>query len=209
MNAVNRDPRKRTDDARAPATTADSGVPKAGKNEEIRRSTRIGAWQINLRWPSLDSGGPVELSIKAGAGADPDEVARGITTHVLRSIPLAHLTEELHEARRSAQNLRNEAIRIDGVAERIADTIRTDPTPGRRGRSDEFYALVSALYAWHVDQRYPNPVKRLAELCGASWRVSANWVRLARDKGFLTEGHERRPGGALTTKATDILDAMP
>jgi hypothetical protein len=205
MNAANRDPRSRSEDARAPET-AESSLPAPGRNEEIRRSTRIGAWQVNLRWPSLDSAGPVELSIRPGAGADPDEVARGITTNVLRAIPLAHLTEELREARRSVQGLRNEAVRIDGVAELIADTVREDPTPGRRGRSDEFYALVSALYAWHVDQRYPNPVKRLAELCGASWRVSANWVRLAREKGFLTEGHERRPGGTLTPKATAILD---
>ncbi|MBO2446120.1 hypothetical protein J4573_03395 [Actinomadura barringtoniae] len=206
---MNRDPRSRTDEAQPAGRAAEPSVRNAATtSQEIRRSTRIGAWQVNLRWPSLDSEGPVELSIKAGPGADPAEIARGITGNVLRAIPLAHLTEELREVRRTAQNLRKEAVRIDGVAELIADTIRTDPTPGRRGRSEEFYALVAALYAWHVDQRYPNPVKRLADLCGASWRVSANWVRLAREKGFLTEGHERRPGGELTEKASEILDAM-
>lgn len=87
----------------------------------------------------------------------------------------------------------------------IRDVLGSDPRPGRRGRSDRFFATVAAVHSWYVDLQYPNPVQQIATACGSGWTATANWVRTAREKGFLTEADREHPHGTLTDEARSLL----
>ncbi|MDL4815117.1 hypothetical protein [Actinomadura opuntiae] len=180
-----------------------------GRPADLTTAFEVGEWRVALRWPRSGRGGPTELTIRPRPGADPFRTAEGITSSVLRSIPVGRLTQKM---RRTSQHGRDDLVpgtgeRADVVADRIRAIAEQDPTPGRKGRPDEFFALVAALYIWNVDHRFSNPVQQIAESCGSTWRAAANWVRLARRRGFLTEGRERRPGGELTPEGLRVLAA--
>ncbi|GAA2143165.1 hypothetical protein GCM10009727_41940 [Actinomadura napierensis] len=151
------------------------------------------------------------MTVRPRPGADPFQTAQGITSTVLRSIPLNKLTQKM---RKTSQYERDDIVPgtgepVDVVAGRISAIAEQDPTPGRKGRPEEFFALVAALYIWNVDNRFSNPVQQIAQSCGSTWRAAANWVRLARRRGFLTEGRERCPGGELTPEALRVLAGAP
>ncbi|MEU9025656.1 hypothetical protein F8568_045295 [Actinomadura sp. LD22] len=170
-----------------------------------------GTWEVTTRWPTMITGGPVELVIRASREANPESVERGITVDTLRSIPLAKMTRDAQEMLNLMQKMERECNLsevIEGMASQINCAVRSVPRPGRAGRSDDFFALVAALYSWYVDLGYPNPVRKMEDIIGCNWRAVANWVRLARVKGMLTEVSPGRRGGLLTTKAMRILESQ-
>ncbi len=61
-----------------------------------------------------------------------------------------------------------------------------------RGRSDEFYAEVAAVYASLVSQTH-QPVAVMAEKNTVARVTAHRWVKQARDRGLLPPG---RPGKA-------------
>ncbi|MGI5325791.1 hypothetical protein [Actinomadura nitritigenes] len=164
----------------------------------VERRIRVGAWEITLRWPAPATGGPTEMTIRPHPDADPRLVSRGLTTGTLRAVPLPELTSDV---------LHSTSTRTPPVdeAREIRRMVEAAPRPGRKGRPDEFFALVAAVYSAYVDLGHSNPVHMLAEACDAPWRAAANWVHLARKKGFLGPTPERRPGGAPTPKTTRAL----
>ncbi|MBO2457966.1 hypothetical protein [Actinomadura violacea] len=181
---------------------------RGGPAPELTDAFEIGSWQVTLRWPASGRGGPTEITIAPRPGADPFQTAQGITSTVLRSIPLNKLTKKMRaalDAEHDGGLVPGTGEPADVVADRIRAATERDPTPGRKGRPDEFFALVAALYIWNIDNRHSNPVQRIAESCGSTWRAAANWVRLARRRGLLAEGRERSPGGELTPEALRIL----
>ncbi|MFC6886434.1 MULTISPECIES: hypothetical protein [Actinomadura] len=183
-----------------------------GEADGVERVTRVGAWDVAMRWPSLANEGPTEIRISPAPGIDPRRLARGITTGVLRAIPLSEVAGEVRGLWRSAQEGKPDAERVRHSLERMARLVReamqVDPRPGRRGRPDEFYVAVAVIYARYVDLRDPKPVRRVAELCGENWRTVANWVRLARQRGLLTENAGAEADGELTARAAAVLAAM-
>ncbi|KAB2388865.1 hypothetical protein [Actinomadura montaniterrae] len=170
-----------------------------------------GAWEVTTRWPTMTTGGPVELVIRPSREANPESVEQGITVDTLRSIPLAKMTRDAREMLNLMAKMEREhnfSEVIDRMACQIQCVVRSVPRPGRAGRSDDFFALVAALYSWYVDLGYPNPVRKMEVIIECNWRAVANWVRLARVKGMLTEVSPGRRGGLLTTKAMCILESQ-
>lgn len=173
------------------------------KRDGFEHREDLGDWEAVLWWPPASGGGPAEIAIRARPGADPEVVARGITTGTLRSIPVTRITEEMHRRVRKVKD--DAGPSLEDMARRIRDAVELEPRPGRKGRPDAFFADVAAMYAWYVELHYPNPVRMLAEACGLTWKAAARWVRLARVKGFLTAAAGGRPGGELTDKARALL----
>jgi hypothetical protein len=173
---------------------------------------RVGAWLVEMLWPPGDSGGgPKEVRITPHPEADPVEVSRGITTGTLRAIPLAQTLTQLREEAEAEQRAdsvfqRDREIHFERPVRRIRAAVEADPKPGRKGRPDAFFLAVAWAYVWLNHWHTPNPVQQLAEACGVERRLAANWVRLAREKGLLTEATEGFPGGELTLKALQMTD---
>ncbi|MFC6887382.1 hypothetical protein [Actinomadura yumaensis] len=165
-----------------------------------------------LWWPDTASGGPAEITIRPRPGPGPHRIRRTFSSSLLRSVPLARTTAEVRRLQRSARECREgftESRRaVDGLVRYLREALEADPRPGRRGRPDAFFAAAAAVYAWYVELQHRNPVEQLAGACSSSWTASANWVRTARDKGFLTAVSDEHPHGELTAGALDLLAAV-
>ncbi|QKG23266.1 hypothetical protein ACTIVE_4909 [Actinomadura verrucosospora] len=189
----------------------DNGGEEEQPVDGVEQDLVIGPWQITMRWSSAVTGGPTELTIKPAATTSSDATTRGITVSTLRAIPLTQLSREaraISSAVSRAQGGDALAEAIVFMARRIGQEVQANPRPGRAGRSDEFFALVAAVYSWYVDSGYSDPVRQLADACDCKWRVAANWVRLAREKDLLAPAVERRAGGLLTERALRILESV-
>lgn len=79
--------------------------------------------------------------------------------------------------------------------------------PGRRGRTDLFYAAAALDYVRARQVEPAAPVRRMAdEGAGTVDEIRAR-LRRARERGLLTAAPAGRPGGDLTDKAVDLLRA--
>lgn len=200
-----------TDPFEGIGSKADSDeVMELGAGVELRFTS--GAWEVTMRWPvSAVAGGPVEMVIRAVPGAAPEEIEQGITVEVLRSIPLAKVSRVARDQASMVQRMAREdcfSETINRLARDINRAAGSVRRPGRAGRPDEFFALVAAIYSWYIDLGYSDPVRKVEEATGCNWRVVANWVRLARKRGMLTDASPGRPGGMLTDRAVWILEAQ-
>lgn len=169
-----------------------------------------GAWEVTMRWAVPAAAGPVEMVIRAAPGAAAEETDQGITVDILRTIPLARISRVAKAQASMVQRMAREdcfSETIDRMARHINRSARSVRRPGRAGRPDEFFAIVAAIYSWYVDLGYSDPVRKVEEVTGCSWRGVANWIRLARKKGMLAEANPGRPGGVLTDRAVRILEA--
>ncbi|MFH8590124.1 hypothetical protein [Streptomyces celluloflavus] len=173
-------------------TTEHEGTPapRAG----IEQVQRVGAWKVTL-WRPLDatSGGAREIRIEPHEEGDPQEVARGVTSTVLRQIDTAAFAEE-------AEPLAALANAGRGVVETFRQELACLP----KGVSDEYLAVLSALYVRFVNIGRRAPAQDLEFWTGAKQATLKGHLRAARQRGFLTKV-EGKAGGQLTDKSVEFL----
>ncbi|MFD8632362.1 hypothetical protein [Streptomyces sp. NPDC059533] len=159
---------------------------------------RIGAWTVTMYRPpgAIQSGGPREIHVVPADDADPQEVARGITSTVLRQINTAPPSEDFAAMRSLAKAAEME---VRELGERLA------AMPG--GVTDERLAGLSALYVHFVDAGERAPAQRLALALDVNPATVKGHLRAARQRGFLTKV-EGKAGGQLTDKANQTLRGM-
>ncbi|KQX71250.1 hypothetical protein [Streptomyces sp. Root1310] len=158
---------------------------------------RTGAWVVTMYWPEGASGsvGPREVHVVPADDADPQEVARGISSTVLRRINTTPSRD--FAAMRSLEKAADMDIRQLGK--------RLTSLPS--GLTDERLAVLSALYVHFVDAGERAPAQRLAVGFDLNPATVKGHLRAARQRGFLTKV-EGKAGGQLTDKAVQTLRGM-
>lgn len=81
------------------------------------------------------------------------------------------------------------------------------PRPGRRGRSDLYYALTAQEYVLSLTAEPDTPIRHMTNEAGGHVTADELRARLrrARERGLLTSAPPGRPGGELTEKAERLL----
>ncbi|MER5551571.1 hypothetical protein ABT001_07810 [Streptomyces sp. NPDC002793] len=172
----------------------DDGPPT---REGIEQTLRIGSWKVTL-WRPLagSSGGPQEIRIEPHEDGDPQEIARGVSTTVLRQIDTAAFAADV-------ASVAETAVAAKTAVERFREQLAGLP----RGLSDEYLAVLSALYVRSVDVGRRAPIHDLEVWTGSKQATLKGHLRTARQRGFLTKV-EGKAGGRLTGKAIEILRGM-
>ncbi|GAA2237595.1 hypothetical protein GCM10010232_25490 [Streptomyces amakusaensis] len=169
----------------------DGGAPPRAGVEQVQR---IGSWKVTM-WLPLDStsGNPREIRIEPHEAGDPQEVARGITTTVLRQIDTAAFAEEVGSLAKLAHS-----------GQQAVESFRRELASLPKGVSDEYLAVLSALYVRFVNAGRRAPAQDLELWTGTKQATLKGHLRAARQRGFLTKV-EGKPGGQLTDKAVETL----
>ncbi|MFV0130696.1 hypothetical protein ACLGI4_23810 [Streptomyces sp. HMX112] len=159
---------------------------------------RIGSWNVTMYRPAghIDSGGPLEIAIEPAPDGDPQEIARGITSTVLRQINTAVPTSEKAKEKNREKVAAAEIYALASVLKGL---------PGRL--TDEYLAVLSSLYVRAVDLGHRAPVPLLEELTDTKQATLKGHLRAARQRGFLTKV-EGKAGGQLTDKAVETLKGI-
>jgi hypothetical protein len=179
-------------------TNAPPGTDDAVPREGVTVIKRIGAWKVTMYRPHgyAASGGPREIHIEPAEDGDPQEIARGISSTILRQINTATPGEEFT---RRAQQEPTQETSLSGLAETLAHM--------PKGVSDEYLAVLSAFYVRVVDIGQRAPIRDLESATGAKQATLKGHLRAARQRGFLTKV-EGKAGGTLTEKAINALRGM-
>lgn len=167
-----------------------SAAPRAG----VEQVQRIGAWKVTM-WMPLDStsGNPREIRIDPHEEADAQEVARGITSTVLRQIDTAAFAEQMGSLAKLAR-----------AGQQEVEKFRQELAGLPKGVTDEYLAVISALYVRFVDSGRTAPAQDLEAWTQTKQATLKGHLRAARQRGFLTKV-EGKAGGQLTDKAVEIL----
>jgi hypothetical protein len=164
-----------------------------------------------VRFPDAETG-PFELTVKwgvvQGAAAvvglsvdqlDPDAPAE-ITAQTIRRLAFRQLAEQ---ARRRALQARSFHVATAGedeearrrAEERLGQVPRR-PSKRPKARSNDFYEGVAILYSAQLREGNPTPTKAVKDAYGVPSATAANWVRRARELGFLEPTEPGKAGGA-------------
>ncbi|MEU2853444.1 hypothetical protein [Streptomyces syringium] len=170
-----------------------SAAPRAG----VEQVQRIGAWKVTM-WLPLDStsGNPREIRIEPHEEADPQEVARGITSTILRQIDTAKFAAEVGPLAKLALAGQQP---VEDFREKLAGL--------PRGLSDEYLAILSAFYVRLVELGETAPIHALENVTGTKQATLKGHLRAARQRGFLTKV-EGKAGGKLTDKAIETVKGI-
>ncbi|MFJ8041179.1 hypothetical protein ACIRBX_11805 [Kitasatospora sp. NPDC096147] len=155
----------------------------------------VGGWLVRLWWPGEPGGqGPQKVTIEPAADAAPRDVARGVSTTVLRRIDLAAAQVTANAGSRS------EAAMPPGaeLAARARQLLAED------GVSPRYLAALSAAYKLASDAGLPAPIPSLAEQIGRKPDTIRDQLKRARRDGLLTTV-AGKAGGELTSKALGLL----
>ncbi|MCZ2527329.1 hypothetical protein [Streptomyces sp. HB2AG] len=184
--------------------TDEALAPEDGEHF-VQTAQEIGSWKVVMLWP-LDSegGGPRSIQIEPTEGADSQEVARGITTTVLRKVDIAAAAQQAAEFKPWAQ-LAREATR--GPQKQDIERFRQGLAALPAGLSDEYLAVISNLYVRFVEAGQRAPVAEMETWTGTKQPTLKGHLRAARQRGFLTKV-EGKAGGRLTEKAIRILEGV-
>ncbi len=165
-----------------------SGLASTWSSPDLSLSVTIG--------PLMSRPGGGDWSRKSG-DLRPEHV-RGLTSRMLRKVPLDSIVAEAWRRLNSSENLPKGWDRIARNA---------SPRPGRAGRDEHFYAVWAKRYADRVEKKSKSPTRDLAEMFGERYGAVAQWIHEARTQGLLSrvEGQQGRRGGFLTPKAVAIL----
>lgn len=156
-------------------------------------TARVGAWKAVAWWPPGVRGGPHELRLIPDENADPADVARGISTNTLVTVPLAKMTTEHSD--------------LAPQTDEALVTLRALDQGGRgRMRSPLWHALIAEEYTRLVASGERKPVQAIAVRTGRSSDAVREWVRKARQLGFLT-AEPGKASGKLTDKARALLES--
>ncbi|MGW2539350.1 hypothetical protein ACWC5I_00375 [Kitasatospora sp. NPDC001574] len=159
--------------------------------EEVQE---CGPWRVRLWWPEGASGGPQRLMIEPGSNATPRDIARGISTTVLRRLTLSEVPT------RTAPSPEESELAQLGAASRA--------TLGSEGVSPTYLALLALTYKRVADNGVPAPIPWLADAIGRRPETVRDQLKRARREGFLTT-IAGKAGGDLTEKTERILAANP
>ncbi|MEV7050897.1 hypothetical protein [Streptomyces anulatus] len=181
--------------------TQTSQPPQDGEHF-VESVQRIGAWRVVMLWPlGSTQGGPRSITIEPDEEGGLQEIARGVTTTVLRKIDIAAGAEEAASfapfaqlGRQAAEDLQRQKIA------RFRQGLATLP----EGLSDEYLAVISNLYVHFVDAGQRAPIADLEAWTGGKQATLKGHLRAARQRGYLTKV-EGKAGGQLTEKATAVL----
>lgn len=144
----------------------------------------------------------VQQGTDEGAAVYPGTApAGGVTARMLRRVPLGAISEGLRKdvVGRVAQ------VKSDRVAqaEWVSD-FDENRRPGRRGRSDRFYAELALAYVALLPSAAP--VAELAAARHLSTSQMRGLLHEARTRKLLTTPPQGRSGGQLTPKARELLE---
>ncbi|MFD4905024.1 hypothetical protein [Kitasatospora purpeofusca] len=159
--------------------------------EEVQE---CGPWRVRLWWPKGASGGPQQLMIEPGSNATPRDIARGISTTVLRRLSLSEAPP------RTAPSPEESELAQLGAASRT--------TLDSEGVSPTYLALLALTYKRVADNGVAAPIPWLADAIGRRPETVRDQLKRARREGFLTT-ITGKAGGDLTEKAEQILSASP
>lgn len=190
------------DEPRAEVVSAEEAQAR-GLREGVEKSSEVGSFEVSMWWPKGATGGPQELVIRPKEDADPEDIARGITTTTLRRIPLTEETDAVRKFLLSMESTM-EKMEADSSIERLKRIVMETPNPGRMGRADEFYLWVAMAYIY-LSRWADNPTQQLSEATGAGLSSVKTWVRTARQIGILSEG---KSGGRLTEKGEELRESL-
>ncbi|MGA4849269.1 hypothetical protein ACOBQB_24535 [Streptomyces sp. G5(2025)] len=161
-----------------------------------------GAWNIHMWWPSGPvTGGPQRITIEKAEEALPRDVARGISTTVLRRLDLAAAVKAAEEA----------APSLEEGAREITQTIEEAGVTAKRlldlgGVSAPYLVTLSAVYVQMAAIGARRPVDWLARLIERRPETVRDHLKKARRDGFLT-AVAGKAGGELTDKAKAVFDS--
>jgi hypothetical protein len=166
--------------------------------EGITYKERVGAWTVTFWWPAeATTGGPRGVYVEPAEDADPQEVARGISTTVLRQINIAEAAENVGPLLGKVQGLKETFENAQEVFSRLLS----------KGITDEYLAFLSVLYVKSVDSGRRAPIQDLATLSGRNQATLKGHLREARKRQILTKV-EGKAGGQLTEKAKRLLEGL-
>ncbi|MFH9074819.1 hypothetical protein [Streptomyces alboflavus] len=160
------------------------------------------AWVIRMWWPTGPlTGGPQRITIEPAEEATPRDVARGISTTVLRRLDLAaamKLAEQAPEFQRA----------MEGVGQKIDQAgLAAGRELARAGVSELYLSLLAATYKSMADMGAPAPIPWLSRLIDRRPETVKDHLKRARRDGYLTT-IAGKAGGDLTDKATAVLNAF-
>ncbi|MGX1881023.1 hypothetical protein [Streptomyces sp. NPDC055287] len=171
----------------------------------VETAQDVGPWRIVMHWPlDGEASGPRSVQIEAREGADAQEVARGISTTVLRKIDFAAAAQE---AAAFAPFARVARSTLSEMQDRKIEEFRRDLATLPKGVSDEYLAVLSNLYVHFVDAGRRAPLQEMETWTGTKQPTLKGHLRAARQRGFLTKV-EGKAGGRLTEAATKILERL-
>ncbi|MFF9589600.1 hypothetical protein ACF1FX_10275 [Streptomyces sp. NPDC014646] len=161
-----------------------------------------GAWVVRMWWPAGPiNGGPQRITIEAAEDAAAREVARGISTTVLRRLDVAAALALAKQAPEAQRTLEEVAGKLNGMGEAARAALEGE------GVSERYLTLLVATYTAMADFGAPAPVPWLSRLIGRRPETVKDHLKRARRDGFLTTV-AGKAGGELTDKAKVVLEEM-
>ncbi|WP_433545065.1 hypothetical protein ACQPZG_07615 [Streptomyces sp. CA-294286] len=161
-----------------------------------------GPWRITMWWPEgAVSGGPQKIVIEAEEDAPPGDVARGISTTVLRRLDLAGAVERARELAPTTPPWQAERGRLLDLV-RLAARLLTD-----EGVSPRYLSVLCLTYRDLTDKGVQAPVPWLAEHLDRRSETVKDHLKKARRDGYLTS-RAGRAGGALGDRAAEVLATL-
>ena len=102
---------------------------------------------------------------------------------------------------------------LDRLVERAVPVFRKMRTveadhPGRRGRPDEYLAIIALVYVSMLTSKSPNPVRETAARLELAPEYVRDALHRARVRELLTRAPRGRAGGTLTPKALEVLQPL-
>lgn len=131
---------------------------------------------------------------KALSEWEPTRGGTPLTTSTLRAVNVGTMAREFQ--RREFTRARHPS--------RSVQTILTGVPPRPSVHLQSLYAAL--VYSQAVADGNPHPAKSVAEVLGTNDSQARNLIRTARQKGYLSEGVERRAGGQLTELGLSMID---
>ncbi|EOT03682.1 hypothetical protein [Streptomyces noursei] len=162
-----------------------------------------GAWVIRMWWPTGPiTGGPQRVTIEQADDASARDVARGISTTVLRRLDLPGAVKSAEELAPTGQEVLTD---VSKALSQGCETARV--LLENEGVSETYLAMLAFIYKGMADSGAVAPVRWLAERIGRSTETIKSHLKQARRDGFLTT-IAGKAGGELTDKANTVLSRI-
>jgi DNA-binding MarR family transcriptional regulator len=153
-----------------------------------------GEWTVEMKWDDEDRNGPSRLEISPTDSKN--RPPGGLSQTVLREIDVAGAVKLARKSGELAQELPE--IDWKKIGPLLAD-LSAD------GISSQYLAVLALAYSAAANR--PKPLERLADLTGKSQSAIKSHLWQATRQGLL-ERSPGRAGGAVTTKAVDLISQL-
>lgn len=168
------------------------------ESDGVEVSEQHGAWTVRMWWAAgRTEGGPQRVVIEAAPDAPARDIARGVSTTVLRSINPAN----------AAQRVTAEQSQVPSASASVDPFLSAALRQQLAGQgvSGAYLAVLSTVYAQLSAGGVRPLVPKLAELVGRSAETVSGHLKQARRDGYLTASVAGKPGGEPTSKSTRAL----